>query len=91
MGLTEIYRNDDFQLTGITVSRGGRMFVNFPRWSDKYRYAVVEVTKGGQEKAYPDEAWNKWDGKPESAGKAFVCVQSVVADDKDSLAAHPPR
>ncbi len=29
--------------------------------------------------------WNRWDGKPETAGKQFVCVQSVVADDNDML------
>lgn len=83
--LTEVYTNNDFQITGITVSRSGRMFVNFPRWSDKYLNAVVEVMKDGSVKPYPDEYWNRWDNKPENAGKQFVCVQSVVADEADSL------
>src|SRR6202012_3587571 len=63
----------------------GRVFVNFPRWSDHYLNAVVEVMKDGSVKPYPDEPWNRWDMKPENAGKQFVCVQSVVVDDTDSM------
>src|ERR1043165_9288412 len=80
--LTEIYHNDDFQLTGITVSKSGRMFVNFPRWSDHYWNAVVEVMKDCSAKPYPDEQWNRWNKAPDTAPKQFVCVQSVVADDQ---------
>lgn len=83
--LSPVYQNNDFQLTGVTVSPGGRMFVNFPRWSDKYLNAVVEVLKDGSTRAYPDEYWNRWDKKPENAPKQFVCVQSVVADDQNTL------
>ncbi|HEY4084768.1 MAG TPA: L-dopachrome tautomerase-related protein [Bryobacteraceae bacterium] len=83
--LTSVYENNDFQITGVTASPSGRLFVNFPRWSDKYLNAVVEVMKDGSVRPYPDEFWNRWDRKPESAGQQFVCVQSVVADDQDSL------
>lgn len=83
--LTEVYHNDDFQLTGITVSKSGRLFVNFPRWSDRYLNAVIEVMKDGTVKPFPDESWNRWDNKPATAPKQFVCVQSVVADDRDDL------
>ena len=83
--LSPAYENNDFQLTGVTVSQGGRMFVNFPRWSDKYLNAVVEVQKGGSIRPFPDEFWNRWDKKPENAPKQFVCVQSVVADDQNTL------
>lgn len=83
--LTPVYRNPDFQLTGVTVSKSGRMFVNFPRWSDHYENAVVEVMKDGSVKPYPDEFWNRWNKKPATAGQQFVCVQSVVADDQNSL------
>lgn len=61
------------------------MFVNFPRWSDRYVDAVVEVLPNGDVKSFPDDTWNRWDGKPTTAGKAFVCVQSVVVDDADQL------
>jgi len=81
----EVYHNNDFQLTGISVSKTGRLFVNFPRWSAEYLNAVVEAMPDGSEKPFPDEDWNRWDMKPESAGKHFVCVQSVVVDDTDSL------
>src|SRR5581483_10844902 len=83
--LTEVYRNDDFQITGVTVSKSGRMFVNFPRWSDRYLNAVVEVMEDGSTKPFPDESWNRWDSKPATVSNQFVCVQSVVADDQDSL------
>lgn len=84
-GPASVYENNDFQLTGVTVSRSGRMFVNFPRWSDKYLNAVVEVQKDGSVRSYPNEFWNRWDKKPETAPRQFVCVQSVVADDQDNL------
>ncbi|MCU1232374.1 MAG: hypothetical protein JWP63_341 [Candidatus Solibacter sp.] len=84
-GLTEVYHNNDFQLTGVTVSKTGRMFVNFPRWSDYYLNAVVEVMKDGSTKPYPDEYWNRWGKGLDTAAKQFVCVQSVVADDQDAL------
>ena len=83
--LTEVYRNADFQMTGITISKTNRLFINFPRWSDHYENAVVEILPNGSTRPYPDETWNRWDGKPATAGKAFVCVQSVVVDDNDSL------
>src|SRR3954447_19492940 len=83
--LSPVYQNNDFQLTGVTVSPGGRMFVNFPRWSDKYLNAVVEVQKDGSIRPFPDEFWNRWDKKPENAPKQFVCVQSVVTDDQNTL------
>lgn len=83
--LTEVYKNNDFQITGVTVSKTGRVFVNFPRWSDKYLNAVMEVMPDGSAKPFPDEYWNRWDRKQETAGKQFVCVQSVVVDDTDAL------
>ncbi len=83
--MTEVYHNNDFQLTGISVSKTGRLFVNFPRWSAEYLNAVVEAMPDGSEKPFPNEDWNRWDLKPETAGKHLVCVQSVVVDDTDSL------
>jgi sugar lactone lactonase YvrE len=83
--LDQVYQNNDFQITGISVAKSGRFFVNFPRWSDHYLNAVVEVMPDGSTKPFPDEYWNSWDLRRETAGKQFVCVQSVVADDKDAL------
>ena len=83
--LTEVYRNNDFQLTGVTVSEKNRLFVNFPRWSAEYLNAVVEVMPDGTAKPFPDESWNRWDLDPKTASKHFVCVQSVVVDKEDAL------
>jgi sugar lactone lactonase YvrE len=83
--LSVVYQNNDFQLTGVAVSKTGRLFVNFPRWSDRYLNAVVEVMPDGSTKPYPDEHWNQWDLQAEHAGNQFVCVQSVVVDSNDSL------
>ncbi|WCS28394.1 major royal jelly family protein (plasmid) [Methylobacterium sp. NMS14P] len=75
------------QVTGITVSRDGRMFVNFPRWSEDAPVSVAEV-KDGNPVPYPDAEWNSWRNakKDEVDPKThFVCVQSVVADGQDRL------
>jgi sugar lactone lactonase YvrE len=69
------------QVTGVGVSqKSGRIFVNFPYWSDDHLLSVAEIIDG-QPRAFPDEEWNK-PGPPESH---FVCVQSVVVDDQDNL------
>jgi sugar lactone lactonase YvrE len=83
--LVQVYTNNDFQLTGVTVSKAGRVFVNFPRWSPEYRDAVVEVLPNGAARPFPDQTWNRWDFNPKTAGSHFVCVQSVVVDDTDAL------
>ena len=83
--LTEVYRNNDFQFTGISVSKTGRLFINFPRWSPEYRDGVIEVMPDGTAKPFPNEDWNRWDLTPPTASQHFVCVQSVVVDDNDSL------
>lgn len=68
--------------TGITVSRSGRMFVNFPQWGDKVNATVAEVRKG-KTVPYPNEQINRC-GK-ENQKECFVSVQSVVVDPKDRL------
>ncbi len=83
--LTPVYTNNDFQLTGVSISKTGRLFVNFPRWSDRYTNAVMEVMKDGSAKPFPNAEWNHWDLKPATAGAHFVCVQSVVVDASDAL------
>ncbi|SAK49308.1 Major royal jelly protein [Caballeronia fortuita] len=78
----------EHQVTGVTVSKDGRIFVNFPRWTEDAPISVAEVTHDGQLKAYPDDEWNSWrNGKKNqmSAGDHFVCVQSVVTDAHGNL------
>jgi sugar lactone lactonase YvrE len=83
--LEEVFADDEFQITGVTVSQQGRLFVNYPRWSDVYLNAVAEVLPDGSTRPFPDERWNGWDRKPHTAAEHFVCVQSVVADEQDAL------
>jgi sugar lactone lactonase YvrE len=79
--LQEVASFADQQVTGVGVSaKSGRIFVNFPFWSDDHGISVAEIVNG-QPKAFPDDEWNK-SGAPASH---FVCVQSVVVDDQDQL------
>jgi len=79
--LQEVASFANQQITGVGVSmKSGRIFVNFPYWSDDHSLSVAEIVNG-QPKAFPNEEWNK----PGAAGSHFICVQSVVVDDQDNL------
>ncbi|GHH88354.1 gluconolaconase [Streptomyces sulfonofaciens] len=68
--------------TGVTVSRSGRIFVNFPRWGDDVPFSVAEI-RDGVAVAYPDQAINAPDATdPEHH---FLGVQSVVVDAAERL------
>jgi sugar lactone lactonase YvrE len=78
----------DHQVTGVTVSENGRIFVNFPRWSEDVPVSVAEVQKDGSIRTYPDDEWNSWRNArmaEVSPNDHFVTVQSVVADGRGSL------
>ncbi len=79
--LHEVATSPD-QWTGIAISRSGRIFVNFPRWSEKLPMSVAELVDG-KPVPFPDAGWNAWNGKGTPRG--FACVQSVVVDDQDFL------
>ncbi|HEY3348055.1 MAG TPA: L-dopachrome tautomerase-related protein, partial [Nitrospirota bacterium] len=67
------------QWTGVAVSKGNRLFVNFPRWSDEVPVSVAEIGADGKTVPFPDAEWNSWtEGK--DAATHFVCVQSVYFD-----------
>jgi sugar lactone lactonase YvrE len=79
--LQEVACFPDQQVTGVGVSiKSGRIFVNFPYWSDQHSISVAEIVNG-QPKPFPNDEWNK----PRSPASHFVCVQSVVVDDQDNL------
>jgi len=76
------------QVTGVTVSKDGRIFVNFPRWTEDSPVSVAEVMKDGSIRPFPDPEWNAWRNarKDEmSARDHWVCVQSVVADGRGNV------
>lgn len=64
----------DYQWTGIAISKENRMFVNYPSWNVPSPFKVAEIVNG-KEVAYPSA----------QANELFICVQSVVIDDKNRL------
>ncbi len=81
--LQPVYSDNTYQFTGVAVSAKGRLFVTYPRWSDTYRYGVVEVING-KPVPYPDAATNKWAPGQDGMNK-WVCVQTAYIDDQDKL------
>ncbi len=90
--LTEVARFEHDLVTGVAVSKSGRVFVSFSNWHDGHRIHVAEVdtkTGGGNYWPFPDEAWNAWTmDQPVRLGMGpdhFICVQAVHVDDHDRL------
>ncbi|PWJ57846.1 major royal jelly protein [Dyadobacter jejuensis] len=81
--LEEVFADSTYQLTGVAVAEGNRIFVNYPYWLDTHSYSVVEV-KNGKSVPYPDAKWNSFK-KGEDGQNKFVCVQAVVTDEKGFL------
>lgn len=67
------------QVTGITLSENGRLFVNFPRWREGVPYSVLEITENGEQRQYPDRQTNQWEIGDNPDPDKFICVQSVVS------------
>jgi sugar lactone lactonase YvrE len=83
----ELVADFGHQVTGVTVSETNRIFVNFPRWTEDSAISVAEL-KDGEVKPYPDEEWNAWRNAKKdemTPNDHWVCVQSVVADQRGSL------
>jgi sugar lactone lactonase YvrE len=72
----------DQEVTGITVASDGRIFVNFPYWSNAHSVSVAQLGERSALTPYPDSSWNSEEGPVD---RRFICVQSVVADDQDAL------
>ena len=68
--------------TGVSVSREGRIFVNFPKWGDEVPATVIELVDGVPT-PFPNEAWNS--PASDDDANAFVSVQSIVVDPADRL------
>jgi sugar lactone lactonase YvrE len=82
--LERVFADDTYQLTGVAVSGGGRIFTNYPLWSATHRDSVVEVLPGNRVQPYPDVAMNRWQQGEDGQDK-WVCVQSVFVDGDDKL------
>jgi sugar lactone lactonase YvrE len=81
--LIEVARSDR-RWTGVAVSREGRVFVNYPRWSDNVTFSVGEIQASGDVTPFPDSEWNAWDEEA-GPGDRFICVQSVFVDRDNDL------
>ncbi|OZI18905.1 hypothetical protein CAL26_14605 [Bordetella genomosp. 9] len=78
----------DHQVTGVTVTPDGRIFVNFPRWTEDAPISVAEVLPDGGLRPYPDQEWNSWRNETafeKSLDQHFVCVQALYADARGNL------
>lgn len=78
----------EHQVTGVTVSERGRIFVNFPRWTEDAPVSVAEVMPDGSLRPYPDARWNAWRNVRRDEldpAEHWVCVQSVVADGRGGV------
>src|SRR5690349_10722327 len=73
---------DEPMPTGVTVSKDGRIFVNFPKWGDPVQFTVTEV-KNGKVSPYPDLDWNRY-APGDKQEEKLVSVQSVVVDPSGS-------
>jgi sugar lactone lactonase YvrE len=67
---------------GVAVSREGRVFVTFPRWSDDARITAAELLRDGKLVAFPNESAN--DPKSTDADR-LVSAQGIDIDAKNRL------
>ena len=79
-----VFADSTYQITGISKEDGGHLLVNYPRWSDIYRFAVGEVVASPGIQPYPDVATNQWQPGQPGLNK-WVCVQSSIFDDAGTL------
>ncbi len=81
--LEEVRSFGKLQPVGIAMSAKGRLFVSFPKWTDHYEQAVVEVLPDGKMIPFPDPEWNKWDtARPQNH---FISVQALFIDRQDAV------
>jgi len=82
--LEAVFSDNTYQLTGVAISKEGRLFTNYPLWSDTYKYAVVEIQTGNQVQPYPNTTMNSWTPGDSGLNK-WVCVQAVYVDPGNTL------
>jgi sugar lactone lactonase YvrE len=82
--LEQVFSDDTYQLTGVAVSKEGRLFTCYPLWPGPHKYDVVEILPDNQVKPYPNETMNSWKQGDDGKNK-WVCVQAVYVDDENYL------
>ena len=79
--------NFKHQATGVAVTKDGRIFLSFPRWTEDSPISVGEL-KDGQVTPYPNAEMNGWRNALKDKVEAkdhFVCVQTIEADHSGHL------
>jgi sugar lactone lactonase YvrE len=82
--LEQVFSDDTYQLTGVAVSKDGRLFTCYPLWPGPHKYGVVEIFPNNKVRPYPDEAMNSWKEGDDGKNK-WVCVQAVYVDEENYL------
>lgn len=82
--LEQVFSDDTYQLTGVAVSKDGRVFTCYPLWPGPHKWSVVEIVGPDTSRPYPDEEWNNWKDGDDGKNK-WVCVQAVYVDDENNL------
>src|SRR6476659_1912358 len=67
---------------GVAVSREGRIFLTFPRWSDDARLTAAELLPDGKLVAFPNDAAH--DSKSKDPDR-IISAQGIYIDDKDRV------
>jgi sugar lactone lactonase YvrE len=82
--LEVVYQDSTYQLTGVAISKDGRLFTCYPLWSNTYKNAVAEITHGNPETPYPSQLMNSW-VVGDSGMNKWVCAQAVYIDANNNL------
>ena len=84
MELVTVASSGNVMITNAAVSPRGRLFGNFPRWTDVPTPSVGEATADGSFKPFPGGDWNEW--RPGlSPRERFVCTHGLHADRDNNL------
>jgi sugar lactone lactonase YvrE len=84
MELTTVASSGNVMVTNAAVSPRGRLFGNFPRWTDVPTPSVGEATVDGSFRPFPGGDWNEW--RPGlSPRERFVCTHGLHADRDNNL------
>lgn len=82
--LEQVFADSTYQLTGVAISKNGRLFTDYPLWAGPHQYSLVEVFPGNKVKPYPDVAMNNWK-KGDDGQNKWVCVQAVYIDNDNVM------
>jgi len=84
MELITVASSGNVMMTNAAVSPSGRLFGNFPRWTQVATPSVGEATPDGGFTPFPGGEWNEWRPGLPPHGR-FVCTHGLYADRDDNL------